>query len=109
MSSFRTHSSHVSHTPTHSFPYRSLTHPEDWAHARKRARSRAHNNWRKSVNSCRVVTWPPPQWSGWRWLSTSAYVSQFVLSEPASKRREARRFRAMFGVVIEESKPSTDL
>ncbi len=37
------------------------------------------------------------------------YVSKFLLSEPASKRQEARRFRAMFRAVIEESKPNTEL
>lgn len=37
------------------------------------------------------------------------YVSKFLFSEPASKRQEARRFRAMFRAVIEESKPSIEL
>ncbi|KAG7245102.1 hypothetical protein INR49_023668, partial [Caranx melampygus] len=40
---------------------------------------------------------------------SSAYVSKFLFSEPASKRQEARRFRAMFRAVIEESNPNIEL
>jgi len=42
-------------------------------------------------------------------LHVSLYVSKCLLGELASKRQEARRFRAMFRAVIEDSNPNKEL
>lgn len=74
MSSFRTHSSHVSHTPTHSFPLpKSYTPRGLGARERAPARTRAHNNW--SLKICQFLPRSHVASSSVEWMEMALHVS----------------------------------